>query len=318
MKKIINAIKDAKNIAVLTHVSEDADALGSAMAFMLAVESLGKTAEIFISDEPESRLSFMNGKFTVYDKEKEYQLHDLCVCLDCGDFGRVADRESIFKNADKTVNIDHHYTNTEYADENYVVSTASSTGEIVFELIKEMNVEITKEMAEFLYISIVSDSGGFKYSNTSAKTMRIAAELMEKGVNHTEICRKLFDTEKREVMRLNGYIMSNIREYFDGKLCLAVIDNDTFEKFKISEKDSGDIVNIPRRIEGCEVAVSVREKADCVKISFRSNGKYDVTKIAAEFGGGGHKMAAGATVLDMGIAECEERVIKVFEGMKEK
>lgn len=308
-ENIIKLIKSSENIAVLTHISEDADALGSAAAFAFVLESMGKKSDVYISESPEERLSVIKKQFIVY-KGEDTPKYDLCVCLDCGDKDRMGKRAVIFDNAEHTVNIDHHYTNPCYAEENLVIGDASSTAEILYNLFRCMDVEITEQIAECLYIAIVSDTGCFKYNCASPDTLRTAAQLMETGFDHAEICRRLFDTEKRSVMRFNGYVAENLHDYFGGRLCIATVEREVFEKYGVDENETGDMVNIPRSAEGCEIAVSVKESKK-IKLSFRSNGRYDVAVLAEKFGGGGHKMAAGAAIDGISVKEAEEKIVSL-------
>lgn len=306
IKRIAEEINKAENIVVTAHISEDADACGSVFALGTALKNAGKKVTVYLSGEPEERLKFLRYEYAVFDEGASVP-QDLVICLDSADLGRLGTRKELLEKS-LSISIDHHCTNTNYADINYVEGGASSTGELIYILLKEMGTEITREIAEFLYVSISGDTGSFKYSCTSARTMRIAADLLETGIDHAELARRLYETEKIETVRLKGYIMSNILSFFGGKLRMAVLDKDTFERFGVLEKNAGDIVNIPRMIEGTEIAVSVRETPEKIKISFRSNGKYNVSDIAANFGGGGHVMAAGASVSDMTLKEVCEKV----------
>lgn len=318
MDEIIGKINKASNIAVLTHVSEDADALGSAAAFLYAMESLGKPADIYISEKPEDRLNCFGDIFTVYEDNSKLESYDLCVCLDSADLKRLGSRLEIFQNAGHTVNIDHHATNKGYAEADLIRGEISSTGEILYDLFIKMDIKITKPIARALYISIAGDTGCFKYSNVSPKTMRIAANLLECDIEHAGICRRLFDLYKPQVLKMHGYFMENIHEYFNGRLCIVTADDEIFSHFGTSEKDAGDIVNIPRKSEACEIAVSVRKIADKVKVSLRSNGIFDVSEIAAAFGGGGHKMAAGATFEGKTAEEAEKMIVRACKALMDK
>lgn len=311
MSNIKNLVKAASDIVILTHISEDADTLGSAAALKYALSDMGKKAHIYIEDETENRLKFMdNGCYRVYGGET-LPKYDLCICVDCGDLARLGKRIELFNGAVHTINIDHHITNTLFAEENLVDAQASSAGEIVYGVIKNvLGQKITDTIAFCLYIAIASDSGCFKYSSVSPKTMRVAADLLETGIDHAKICRKLFDTEEKNVLRMKGYVMENIREYADGKICVVSLDRSILESYGVSEKDTGDTVNIARTVRGCEIAVSIREAEDKVKISLRSNGKYDVSKIAVQLGGGGHKMAAGISLENVDAAEAERIIIQ--------
>ncbi len=308
MKKIIKLIKKANSVAILTHISEDADAVGSAMAFDEAMKTMGKTSVIYVSEKPESCLEFLGDNYVIYKKGDIVPQYDLCVSLDSADEKRMGSRIEIFNNAKHTVCIDHHHTNKGFANENFIDGNASSTGEIIYDFLKALRVKITKKIAEYLYASISGDTGSFMYSSTSPKTHKIASELLEKGIDQAYISRMLFDTESKEKIKLEGHIMANIHEYFDGKLCIAVVDKKMLEEFGVEEKELGDIVNIPRKIKGCEIAVSIRENTDKTKMSLRSNGIYDVSLFAVKFNGGGHKMASGVS-MECDIEEAEKRII---------
>lgn len=308
MNDIIRLIQAAEKIAILTHISEDADAVGTAAALSAALSGIGKRADIYISEPLEDRLSFMNVKAYVYDGAAED--YDLCICVDCGDLKRLGDRIKIFESAKHTVNIDHHMTNQGYAEANMVNGDASAAAEVLYGLLSEMNVDITSEIAFYLYTAIASDSGCFKYSSVSPSTMRIAADLLEAGVDNAYICKMLFDTEKKNVLRLKGRLMENIEEFADGKICVVSLSAETVKSFGVEEKNTGDIVNIPRKVEGCEIAVSVRETKNKIKVSLRSNGSCDVAKIASEFGGGGHIRAAGITFESCTAEETKKNVVE--------
>lgn len=309
MKEIAEKIKKAKNIVIVSHIGEDADAIGSSYALSEALGSIGKHVTLYLSDTPEDRLKFLQCDYALYSPDALPE-QDLLIALDSADEGRLGERAALLSRSE-SVSVDHHYTNTRYADINYVDGYASSTGELVYMLLKELGIKPTRRIAEFLYTAVSGDTGSFKYSCASPKTMRIAAALMECGIDHAEIARRLYETEKPEVLRLRGYVMTTIKSFFASRLNISTLSKDIFEKFGVSEKNSGDLVNIARSVEGCEIAVSIRETDEKIKLSFRSNGKYNVSDIAAHFGGGGHAMAAGAAVVGKALAEVESEIIRV-------
>lgn len=311
MNKLKALIENAQTIAILGHISEDADSVGSCLAMCEALKNLGKAAVLYLSEPLEKRLSFIDEEMTVYSGEaKEY---DLVICIDCGDIGRLGARRAIFDKAAHTANIDHHYTNTNFAEYNLVDADASAAGEILYPLFKKLGFEITASMAKNLYMAIASDTGSFKYSNVKPQTFEIAAALISHGIDHAEISRRLFDTESLEMLRFRGYLMHRVECFANGRLALVSVDEETFARFGISEKDMGDIVNIPRVVEGVSAAVALRCTADGrIKVSFRSNGGINVGEIALKFGGGGHEMAAGAT-LTLSLDEAKQQVIQAVE-----
>lgn len=255
---------------------------------------------------------FIGGDYVIYDKEQAYE-HDLCLCVDCGDIKRLGDRIRLFKEIGNTANIDHHKTNTMFADANYVEGETSSTGEILFKVFDKMGVEINDEIARYLYIAICSDTGCFKYSNVSPDTLNIAAKLIVYNFDFAEIARLLFDTDSLNVTRFKAELMSNIESYAGGKISLVRMTEDMYERYGIPESEAPNGVEIPRRVEGTEIAVCVKTKKGRIEISLRSNGIADVSKIAEKFGGGGHRAAAGCKMTgktmdeaaDAVIAECE-------------
>ena len=311
MENIIKVIKESKSIAILGHESEDADSVGSSLALMTALRNMGKSADVFLSAPLEKRLEFLDtdGLFTEIPEDS----YDLCLCVDSGDIQRLGKRYAIFENAKHTLNIDHHATNTFFAEFNLVKADISSAGEIVFDVIECLGAEIDKTIATYLYTAIASDTGSFKYSNVKSETFQKAAKLLEKGIDNAYISKMLFDTEEESVLRFKGYLMNKIVTYFMGKLTVISVSDDEFTKFGVDEKDMSDIVNIARSVKGTEIAVSVRETGGKVKLSFRSNGKYEVDGIAQMFGGGGHKMASGATIVGGEIPEILDKVINYAE-----
>ena len=312
MENIVKIIEKSQNIAILSHIDEDSDAFGSSLALLEMLKNIGKNATYFLSKPIEYRLEFLSDDYVVFDEDKDYGKFDLVICLDSGEKDRLGKRAALFDKAKVTVNIDHHYTNPSYADYNIVCGEMSSTGEIIYDLIVFMNEEITKSMAGNLYCAIMGDTGCLKYSCATPKTLKTVAHLMEKGIDHAELSRRLFDTEKINTIKLKGQIMNSIMTYFDGKVSLVCVKDEEFKKAGVRDNDVGDIVNIPRSVEGTQIAVSLREVESKVKISLRSNGEYNVGEIAVKLNGGGHKMAAGAALYNTSMELAQKRVIEVI------
>lgn len=312
MNKIIGMINNADSIVILAHDNEDADAVGSCNAMRRMLLGLNKNAACVFSDRLEHRLEFMDEGYTLFDGQNIPKA-DLCICLDCADADRMGKRKAIFDAAASTVCIDHHATNVGFADVNFIDADAPATGEILYELFIKMGAAISRDVAKNLYAAISSDSGSFKYSNVRPRTLVIASELLSYDINHAEIARRLYDTETISAMHFKGYLMSHVEQYLGGRLNMVCAPQGLLDEYNVDEKDTGDIVNIPRMVEGCEIAVSVREYSDKIKVSFRSNGRYDVSEICMKLGGGGHKMAAGASVEGKTMEEVKRLVIKNCE-----
>jgi len=308
VNKVIEKIKSAQSIAVVGHINEDPDSIGSCFAFAHMMHKMGKTATVYMSAEPEKRFAFMGSDYEVYSGvAKKY---DLCVVLDCGDLERLGERKAIFEKAESTISIDHHHTNTYFADENYVDGGASATAEILCGLFREMKMQLDTEAAKQLYTALSSDTGGFKFSNVSPHTMREAADLLEFDFNHSEIARLLYDSDTFEEIRFKAAVMESINAYENGKICVVAISDQMIKKSGISKEQIPNVVDIPRRVAGCEIAIALKIKEDEIRANLRSNGNSDVSKVALKFGGGGHIKAAGCCVKTTDLAQAEKLIVE--------
>ncbi len=313
MDKITEVLKKAESVAVMGHISEDPDAVGSVFAAADVLSRLGKKVTCFMSEPVNDNLSFIMRDYTVFGEDMPTDEFDVCLCLDSGDIERLGKRIAIFNKSQITVNIDHHYTNTNFAQYNFVNGDAAATGEILYTLLGKLG-EINQYTAKCLYTAIAADTGSFKYSSAKPSTLRVAAQLLEYDIDHADIARLLFDTEELSVMRLRAAVMNNVKSYYGGKLNLVAIDGDLYEKYGVAENAVGDFVDIPRRIKGCDVAVCLKKRDDKIKVSLRSNGRVNVAEAALKLNGGGHKMAAGAAV-NASMEETEKLVVELFEGV---
>lgn len=315
MKDIMFSVKEeiekADRIALTAHVSEDADALGSVFALDETLKNMGKDTTVFLS-------GVLGGNMTFFDEKYETDIpadpeFDLMICLDCGDIGRIAGREAVFEKAAKTINIDHHFTNTEFADINWVEGEISSTSEMLCSLIPVLS-GFNRKSAAYLYAGIFGDTGGFKYKNVTPDTMRTAADLLRYNINHADIVNELFDMQTISEIRLKAEIMQNIQSYFDSKVNIVVASDKLFEKYGLNENDIGGLVEIPRKIKGTEIAASMKITPEKIKLSIRSGGKVNAANIAEMFGGGGHKMAAGGVSSD----NIDETTARFLEGCRKE
>lgn len=309
MEEVIKLIRKAEKAAIIPHIKADGDAIGSCLAMRAALKKIGVSAVIYVEEPVEKRLRFLDKDIAVlYDGEPADC--DTCIALDCGDLTRVSRRRPILDAAKQVVNIDHHKTNTFFGDANYVEPEASSTGEILFKLFREMGIGIDYEIAKFLYESICSDTGCFAYSNTSPATFRIAAELVEYGIDHAEIARQLFDCEELESELMKAELTSRIHSYYDGRLRLVAISEAETAKYGMKPEDIQDLVNLPRRIRGTEIAAALKQYDGKIRGSLRSNGSADVAAVAQVFGGGGHTKAAGCTIEADNLEAAEKMVVE--------
>lgn len=310
MEKVIEILKNAKKCAIIPHIKADGDAIGSCLAMRAALKKLGISSVIYTEEKVEKRLRFLENDITNVYKEAAVEC-DTCITLDCGDMGRISSRIPIFEAAAHTVNIDHHRTNTFFADANYVEADSSATGEILFKLFKAMDIEIDSEIAGYLYAAMCSDTGCFAYSNTSPQTFRIAAELVETGIDHAEIARQLFDCVDLRSELMKAELTKHIHMYYDGHLGIVSISEADTAEFGLAPEEIQDLVNLPRRIRGTEIAAALKQYDGKIRVSLRSNTDKDVAKLAMKFGGGGHTKAAGCTITEVeSLDEAEQLIVE--------
>ena len=299
---LITELNKADRIAILPHISADGDSLGSSFALGMALKKMNKQVVVFLEEPIPYIFDFLPGKelSRVYLEErqdKDNVAFDLVVALDTGSLDRLGKRVSVFNNARVTLNIDHHSTNSEFAQVNYVEMDVSSVGEIIYRLLKSMNIYIDKDIATCLYVSISTDTGGFRYSNTRPETHRIAAELIENDINVAEISQRVFETCSLEKVKLMAHAINSLQIYYNGKVAVIAITDEIIKSVGAREEDSEGLVNIGRSIQGIEVAVMLKENSDdTVKVNLRSNNYFDVAAVANFFSGGGHKRAAGCVI----------------------
>lgn len=311
MKKVIDLIKSAENIALFCHVNCDGDAVGSVFALKRILEEFGKTVTVFIDTKIPERLKFMP---KIYDAEYltvyEERGFDLFIALDCGDLQRLGEFAEVFENAENTVSIDHHASNSRFAKENIVVPDASATGEVIYDLTQMGNFLISKETATLLYGAIASDTGSFQYQNTSSKTHMIASRLIELGADSVLVNKKLFDTLMVNEIKIKGYAMNSFELFEEGKICVVGITKEVMDKIGCLYEDVEGIAGFPRSVEGVEIGLLIKEwKDNLFKISIRTNNYVDATALAGKFGGGGHIRASGCTI-EGSISEVKEKIVK--------
>lgn len=289
-----NVLANYNSFIITSHIVPDGDSIGSVLAMMLALQKAGKNAVAVVRDEVPNKYIFLPYA-RVINKDFDGKC-DVIISLDCGDEERLGFERPLKDLGKIVVNIDHHKSNTLFGDINIIDSHASSVGEIIYHIIKELTV-IDVDIAMNLYTSIITDTGSLRYSNTTPSCLRILAELVEIGVKPDFISRQVF--EKRSIASVNIIKMAldTLEVFSDGMLACICITKEIMEKCGAKEEDTDGVINYAREIEGVEVAVLFKEKEETlIKVGFRSNDWVDVSKIAEEFGGGGHARAAGCTL----------------------
>ncbi len=287
-------ISKADSIAIGGHVRPDGDCVGSCMGFYLYLKETcpGKQVDVYLRDVPDIYL-FLQDSDKIRSQIDPSQTYDLFVSLDCADEERLDFSMPLFEQAKETFCIDHHISNDGFAKENVIDPDASSTSELLYRMLDPDL--ITREIAEALYLGIIQDTGVFQYSCTSPETMRVAADLMEMGIDAPEIIRTTFVEKSYRQNRILGEALLTSQLALADQVIYSVIRKEDMEQFDVTPKALDGIVSQLRNTRGVEVSVFLYElEPGEFKISLRSGGAVDVAKIATTLGGGGHVCAAGA------------------------
>lgn len=293
MKDFATYLEGVQTVAIAGHVRPDGDCVGSCLATYNYIKDNYPKIEVALYLQPIPNIfKFLSRADEIIHSCEEDRTYDLFIAQDCGDLKRLGDAAKYFETAKKTICVDHHVSNDNFADENYIFPYASSASELVFELIGEKS--ITKKIAECIYVGMVHDTGVFQYSCTSAKTMEIAGKLMEMGIDFSKIVDETFYTKTFEQNQILGKALLNSRLLLDGKMIASVITMEEMKQYHVLPKHLDGIVNQLRVTKGVEAAVFLYENEDgSYKVSTRSNGLVNVAELAVKFGGGGHERAAG-------------------------
>ncbi len=289
--KIISALKGAKKVGIFTHISPDGDAMGSSYSLKLALQSIGKSAEVYLLPNADTKAQ----KLIIGQEQSGLKASecDLLVALDCADSKRLGEYEKFFISHPNTAAIDHHITHIPYA-KLWIAYDISSTCEAMPKIIDSLGVQLTHDIAQNLYIGIATDTGSFKYSCVTPDTMRTAAVLLEAGIDNASISKQLFTVKSKEYYQFMQRALNKLQYFENGKICVLVVSQEDFELSGITEPQSSEIVSLPLSIEGTDVGVYIRSRGEGeYKISLRSSSSVDAAKIAAHFGGGGHIRASG-------------------------
>ena len=295
-------LEDRNDFLILTHRRPDGDTLGSAAVLCLGLRQLGKAAHILENPETTEKYQHLHQGLTLTKAEAHHTL----VCVDTAAPGMLqlnAEAENI------ALRIDHHGTATSFTPWELVDATAGATGDIIYDVLMQMGMTLDKPMAEALYTAVSTDTGCFRYANTNAHSYAVASACAQAGGDLHTINQEIFDTNSLARLRLQGWIVENIRFFREGTLAVCALPKAVEEMLGVTEDDMENISGFPRSIQGVKMAATLRESQDGVKVSVRALPGYDAAVVCQAFGGGGHKGAAGAT-LDMTLEEAAAAVAK--------
>lgn len=302
LDKIIEIISHAKKIGVFTHESPDGDAIGSSLALYMGLKQLKKDVDVITGVYSDS-FKFLSCLDEI--KNEGTMDYDICISLDCADRRRLYDINDSFDKANTTISIDHHASNTFYANYNYVEDRSPAACKTLVKVLRRLGINITKEIGEALMTGIITDSGGFRYETVDDETFEFAAQMLDVGVNISDIYLTTFDVQTKAQFQLTSIATSRLKFVNKNRIAITYITREDIKKTNAKTGDHEGIVNVGRNVEGVLVSIFLREDDDCVyKVSFRSNEDIDVAEIAKTFDGGGHNKAAGCVInapLDVAI-----------------
>ncbi|BCG59637.1 DHH family phosphoesterase [Paenibacillus sp. URB8-2] len=303
---------DHDDYLVVSHIQPDGDAVSSTLAVGWLLSCLGKKYTMLNEGPIPTRMKYLwkAGEIADMSANPPERMYSNVICVDCADFQRVGQTQRHFEPDASIVNIDHHPTNNGYGTVQLIKPDAAATAEILFDLLKQFDIRWDADIATAVYTGLLTDTGGFRYANTSPKVMEIASELLSLGVNGPELAETLLEEMTLPQLKILSRALEGLQLTPEGDIAWVSITNQDMVDCGAANEDLEGIVNYPRNIQGVEVGMLFKVIHDgAVKVSFRSAGKVDVAALAQIFGGGGHTRAAGAK-LDLPLDQAVSLVLK--------
>lgn len=307
-------IQSASEFLITSHVDPDGDAVGSSLGLKLALQDMGKSAEVVLESPLPESLAFLPAAETIRRPGEVRRQYGAAFLLDSSSEERAGEvlARCLAPGARVAV-IDHHWGNDGAGTVRLVNPEASATAELVYDLLELLRVPISPEIAECLYTGILSDTGGFRYANTSSRTLRVAARLVERGARASRVAEALYATKTGPSLRILGLALASLETRSGGRIGAMTISQEMFEKAGAKPEDADGIVQYAKALAGARVGILVQELARGeIRASLRSDGSVDVNQVAGEFGGGGHRNAAGLRVKG-DLIQVRENLIRTLE-----
>jgi bifunctional oligoribonuclease and PAP phosphatase NrnA len=299
LAQVANAIREHDRFLLVTHENPDGDALGSILGTKLALDRLGKDTVMYLGGDtaPPAEYEFL----PLADLRRELPpdaAERVLLALDCANAKRMGAAAELLERVPLSINVDHHHDNSRFANLDHVVADASSTGEIVRDLLRELDVPLDSDIAEPLYVALVTDTGRFQYTNTTPKALRLAAELVEAGVDVQRVFKGIYESVEFAKLKLLARALERAQVYDGGRLVISYLLRSDFNELGVGEEFAEGIIDYLRSVDGAEMAATIREPPEppeaARRISLRaSSDEIDVSAIARQRGGGGHRQAAG-------------------------
>jgi phosphoesterase RecJ-like protein len=315
LKEAVAFIRERDDFLVVSHVQPDGDAISSTVATAWLLTKLGKKVTMLNEGPVPSRLHFLWKSMDIYthDSEQSVRQYRNVICVDCADYARVGRSNHWFAADVELLNIDHHPTNDGYGQVNLLKFDAAATAEILFDLIDEVSLPLDIDVATAIYTGLLTDTGGFRYSNTSPKVMAMASRLLEVGVNGPELAEHLLERMTMGQLRVTQRGLSRLSFSADQQIGWLWVNSEDLAETGAMNEDLEGLVNFPRNIEGVEVGLLFKQNGqESVKVSLRSAGRVNVAAVAQHFGGGGHVRAAGCRLTDP-LDEVINKIVSVVQ-----
>lgn len=315
IQTIKKTLENYNSYVILPHIMPDGDTIGSSAALAHFLHQMGKQAVVLVEDVVPANLRLIPRDLFVEKEEfVEPTGQYVAIAVDSSDIGRMGDRIAMLPNCGLLAVIDHHRTNTRFGDINYVDEHASSTGEIIFELAGEFGFTLDTIAATALYIALSTDTGGFRYDNTTAKTMQIASTLMSTGIDTHAVNTELYQNQPMNKVMLLMHALENMRLVAHDRVALVPITTEMMKSHRAIYEDTDGISEYIRSIQGIEVVALFKElDENSIKVSMRSKFDFDVSELSVRYGGGGHKRAAGCSLsmsMNQAMTEFEQAILE--------
>lgn len=315
LQDVLCALQKAERVAIFTHLNPDGDALGSSLAMRAALLSAHKRVTVFLEKPAPERYGFLQPEYALEGNAADF---DAALALDCGSIDRLGTLQPLFSAIKKRLVVDHHESDAPFGDVYYTEPSAAACCELVYSLIQGLCGSLPKETLAPLYTGLSTDTGHFKYSNVTPKTFRIAADLLENGLEQRPITRALYDTVKLEKLKFTGTLGERVQLFNNGTIAVLHCPDSLLESFHLLPEDMEELPNTVLSIEGVQVSVVIKTKSEKqLKISLRCKENIDLAALSSQFGGGGHKCAAGF-VTSLSASEITEQLVKVIEKQLEE
>jgi bifunctional oligoribonuclease and PAP phosphatase NrnA len=323
MDSIIHQLKNSHHILVVSHTNPDGDAIGSLIATGLSLKALNKETTLYNESPIPAVYRFLPEVHHVVRKLEKAD-YDLAVILDCSNLDRIGKAVSAVKQIPLIVNIDHHITNTRFGHVQLIDTSACATSEIVYWLIKQMDIPLDKFIATAIYTGILTDTGSFRFSNTNRAAFAICQEMLDLGVDPYDISQRVYGTYSLGRIKLLNLALDSIEISNNGKLSIMTLTRDMFVETHTQPEDGDGLINYAKRIEDIKVAALIQEhhngkgplknNSNTYHVSLRSDGTVDVAAIASMFGGGGHSSAAGFNI-ESTLSEIKSIILNLANNM---